>query len=308
MLTNRRGFTLIELLVVIAIIAILIALLLPAVQQAREAARRSQCKNNLKQIGLALHNYHDAHQCFPAGRFSMTLNIYFGHTTSTMILPFMDQSPLYNQMNLAANFNVRPNYDCASITRLPAFFCPSNPETDGVNWTGGTNPCAGADPNQDSARTHYEGIADSLTHGRRSASLPNGCLSLVMPNGDGMFYHNSKTRMGDVIDGTSNTLAFCEFIGRGPGTYHCCGWHAYSDGIGTVNGLNAPWRSTPNRQFPLTHDHYCGNPFSGPASYHTGGVHFVLGDGAVRFLSENISRTTLASLTTRAGNDIPGDF
>jgi prepilin-type N-terminal cleavage/methylation domain-containing protein len=304
----QSAFTLVELLVVIAIIGVLVALLLPAVQAARESARRMQCSNNLKQIGLALHNYHDVYKKFPSGRTSMAQAIFLGHTTSVMILPYMELGNLQNQMNLGLTFNVRPNYDCASITRLNAFLCPSNPEKEGVNWTGATNPCAGANPNEDSARTHYEGIADSLTHGRRSPSLPGGTQSLVMPNGDGMFFHNSDIRFNDVVDGTSNTLAFGEIIGRGKNTYHCCAWHAYSDGIGTINGLNAPWRSTPNRQLPLTHDNWTGDSFSGPASYHANGLFFVFADGSVHFLSQTIDRANLAALTTRNGGDVLGQF
>lgn len=129
-----------------------------------------------------------------------------------------------------------------------------------------------------------------------------------MPNGDGMFFHDSSIGFRDVIDGTSNTLCFGEIIGRGPGTNHCCAWHAYSDGIGTFNGLNAPWRSKPNRQLPLTHDMWGGNAFAGPASYHPGGVQFVLCDGAVIFLSQTINATTLAAVTTRQGSDVPGEF
>ena len=303
----RRAFTLVELLVVIAIIGILIALLLPAVQAARESARRSQCINNLKQIGVALHNYHGVYQKFPPGRTSMFQQIYLGHTTSTMILPYLEQNPLQNLMNLAFTFNVRPNYDCASLTKLPMFFCPSNSETDGVNWTSATNPCPGANANEDSARTHYEGIADSKTHGRRSPTLPGGNLSLVMPNGDGLFYHDSAVKFSDLGDGASNTLAFGEIIGRGPGTNHCCAWHAYSDGVGTINGLNAAWRSTPNRQFPLQHDNWGGNAFTGPASYHTGGVQFLMADGSGRFISQTISQATLAALSSRRGGDLPGE-
>ncbi len=301
-MNRKTGFTLIELLVVIAVIAILIALLLPAVQQAREAARISTCRNNLKQIGLALHNYHDQHQTFPSGRTAMNAAVFLGHTTSSMLLPLLDQKN--RKMDLSKTFNVSPNFDCAALVKYPIFLCPSNAETDGVNWTGATNPCAGSDPNQDSARTHYDPISHSLTHGRD----PNPGLSLVISNGDGVFYHNSKTRIGDIRDGTSSTLAFGEIIGRGPGTFHCCAWMAYSDGIGTVNGLNAAWRSTPGGVFPLTHDNWSGNAFSGPASYHKGGVIFLMADGAVRFLSQNISQTTLRSLTTRAGREVAGEF
>lgn len=297
---RRKAFTLIELLVVIAIIAILIALLLPAVQQAREAARRSTCKNNLKQIGLALHNYHDAHGAFPAGRYSSAGQIYLGHSTQTMLLPYIDQAPLYNSMDVSIGFNAAPNFGAASATVLPAFLCPSNPVTEGVNWTGGTNP-SHSDPNNDSARTHYVGISDSGT-GRR------GSLSLVVENGNGIIYHNSRTKIRDIIDGTSNTLAFCEIVSTGSGQYSCCAWHAYGDGIGTVNGINAPWRSNPGGTPPLTHDMWNGNAFSGPASYHEGGCHFAMADGAVRFLSENMSQIVLTGLTTRAGGEVIGEF
>ena len=150
----KRGFTLIELLVVIAIIAVLIALLLPAVQQAREAARRSQCKNNLKQLGLALHNYHGTFNVLPAGRYSLAGTTYLGHSTFTMLLPYFDQAPLYNSMNTSVGFNSAPNFGAPSLTILTGLLCPSNPVTDGVNWTGGTNP-ATTNSNNDSARTHY---------------------------------------------------------------------------------------------------------------------------------------------------------
>ncbi len=317
--SSRRAFTLVELLVVIAIIGVLVGLLLPAVQSAREAARRMQCGNNLKQIGLALHNYHDAYKKFPPGRTSMASAIFLGHTTSTMILPYLELGNVQNTMHLGLTFNhqwadnaaptqgggrVPGNFNCISLVKLPVFLCPSNPETDGMNWTGATNPCARSNPLEDSARTHYEGIADSATHGRRSPSLPGGTLSLVMPNGDGMFFHDSAVKFGDITDGTSNTLAFCEIIGRGPGTNHCCGWHSYSDGIGTINGINAPFRSTPNRAPPFTHDHWGGNAFSGPASYHPGGAHFVRGDGSVVFLSQTIDQVSLAGLSSRAKGEV----
>lgn len=301
MLRHRsRGFTLIELLVVIAIIAVLIALLLPAVQQAREAARRTQCRNNLKQIGLALHNYHGNFNVFPAGRYSLAGTTYLGHSTQTMLLPYFDQAPLYAQLNTNIGFNQAPNFAAPALTVLSGLLCPSNPVTEGVNWTGGQNP-ATTDPKNDSARTHYEAIADTGT-GRVVG------WSLVIPNGNGLIFHDSKVRIGDVTDGTTNTLAFGEIISKGPGTNDCCAWMAYADGIGTQNGINAPFRSTANGQPPFTHDMFDGNSFSGPASYHVGGCHFVMADGSVRFISQNLSQVTLLALTTRASGEVVGEF
>ena len=290
---RKRGFTLIELLVVIAIIAVLIALLLPAVQQAREAARRSQCKNNLKQIGLALHNYHDTHRVFPFGR-SASL----GTVAEVMLLPYIDQAPLYNKFNFSTGFNSSPNWD-VSLTVLPAYLCPSNPQTEGCNWTGGTNPAPGSNANEDSARTHYMPISDSGEGRPRSGSV-------VMTNGNGMFHFQSKIGTRDIIDGTSNTVAFCEIIGQGPGRYDGVAWACYSDGIGVANGINAPWKSAVG--LPLAHTTWDAGTFSGPASYHEGGCHFVFADGAVRFLSENMNLGTLQALATVAKMDIPGEF
>jgi prepilin-type N-terminal cleavage/methylation domain-containing protein len=301
MRTRRSGFTLIELLVVIAIIAILIALLLPAVQQAREAARRTQCKNNMKQIGLALHNYHDVFGVFPMGRNSLKTTEYHGHSCHTRLLPYIDQTALYNVMNLNASFVDQPNWNTPELTLISAYLCPSNPVTEGVDWTGSTNPAPGADPKQDSARTHYEPISDS-GRGR------NPALSLVVANGNGLIFHDSKKSTRDVIDGTSNTLAFCEIVSNGPGTFSCCSWAAYADGIGTVNGINAPFRSTAGGVPPLGAEMFGGNAFSGPASHHVGGAHFTLADGSVRFLSQNMSQATLTAITTIFGGEVVGEF
>ena len=221
-----------------------------------------------------------------------TASDYLGHSTQTMLLPYIDQASIYNKMNFTLGFNSGVNFDMGQNV-LSAFLCPSNPTTEGVDYTGGN-------PGPDAARTHYEGISDSGT-GRRGSS------SIVVSDGDGLFFWNSKVKIRDIIDGSSNTLAFCEVVSQGAGKYAPPAWIAYGDGIGTVNGINAPWQ-TNNGQLPLTHNMYNGDAFSGPASFHEGGCHFTLADGSVRFLSENMSQTVLSNLTTRAGSEVVGEF
>ena len=293
--TARKGFTLIELLVVIAIIAILIALLLPAVQQARESARRSTCKNNLKQIGLALHNYHDSHNIFPFGR-SYTDNStaapqnFGSQMCATMLLPFLDQTNVYNQFNFLTAFNAAPNA-AATQQKINVFLCPSNPQNEGLNWTGAGGP-------DDSWGSHYQPVA----HSGRDGNPARDGQDAVGFNKDGMFYRNSKTKFRDVLDGTSNTLAFAETVGDAPGSHEIFAWGSYGGGgIGVRSGINA--------NFPLLSGwDWNGDDFTGPGSYHTGGCHFLMGDGAVRFISENIDLGTLQDLTTRAGAEVVGEF
>lgn len=315
----HAGFTLIELLVVIAIIAILIALLLPAVQQAREAARRTQCKNNLKQIGLALHNYHDAFKVFPFGRGSDWQWNAGGHMCLAMLLPYIDQGTLYNQfnftwggwrkgMNNPTGNDTTPESNWAVTTKqVHVYYCPSNPLDGWISWTGGCQEVAPS-CNDDSAATHYMPIAHSGSDGvaARSGRSPSSVDGPpVTEKKDGMFYLNSKTRIRDIIDGTSSTLAFGEHVGNIANSGRAQhGWGAYGGGIGVQNGINANWRSTP----PLSGWAYNDTAFTGPGSFHVGGCHFLMADGAVRFLSENIHQGTLAGLASIAGGEVVGEF
>jgi prepilin-type N-terminal cleavage/methylation domain-containing protein len=245
-MNRRRGFTLIELLVVIAIIAILVSLLLPAVQQAREAARRSQCKNNLKQIGLALHNYHGTHSVFPAGYFSYATSTGSGPSTANidpltwdaapgwgwgaLLLPFLDGATLSGELDFDEPVWAATN-NAAIRTKLPVFLCPSASGGDDSFEVrdGSGNPLVIGGNTVALGRSHYV-----ASHGQESCwgecgSSPAGVIftdiytsatTSVTINGnaaavaDGPFYRNSQTKMRDVIDGLSNTIFIGEHSSR----------------------------------------------------------------------------------------------
>ncbi|MCA9086560.1 MAG: DUF1559 domain-containing protein [Planctomycetaceae bacterium] len=285
--THRRAFTLIELLVVIAIIAILIALLLTAVQQAREAARRTQCKNNLKQIGLALHNYHDIHRVFPS---SSTRSSRFPADDSAwawgvMILPQLDQAPLFSQLAPNNPLSFREALGDATkyslmLTVLPGYLCPSSSAPQ-------TNPQRRMDPmtlNLEIATSNYVG-----SQGVRS----NG-------NAQGVLFGNSSIRIRDITDGTSNTFlagerAYGDVSGNGLAAASV--WAGATDS--TACGLSLPTDCTIALHAPTRNQLQTGlqlnhlpavlpeswMPFS---SRHVGGAQFTMCDGAVRFVSESV--------------------
>lgn len=316
----RKAFTLIELLVVIAIIAILIALLLPAVQQAREAARRTQCKNNLKQMGLALHNYHDTYLVFPYGGLGYgTPGRYYGNWKH-FILPYIDQAPLYNQFapyfGWPGSVYTTLNSTLATQHVLPlaAFYCPS--ETgDQV----GNIPASGSWPGETmcpttASRSSYVGSAGAVNAGYCASSLCNGtncpCASnsahfVALNTGDPLagIFAQSATKVGirQVKDGTSNTLLAGEVTQAQPSTTSGLGakWQCIFGvwGCGsTVTGINWSGRTTPYQSS------------EGFASYHTGGAQFLMCDGTVRFISENINLFTFTALGTYAGGETVGEF
>ena len=294
--TKRRGFTLIELLVVIAIIAILVALLLPAVQQAREAARRSSCKNNMKQIGLALHNYHDVHTTFPPGYISVD-PVNTGSTEpglyswGAFILPYVEQAPLYDLLNVG-NVRLQDNLAIPAIrsalqTPISVFSCPSDTGPGTNNWvlaatnynrnlTDGTN---NAIPIAKSNYVMVSGSYNSTTPAVNPASYGS-------PNGIGG--QNSKTKFRDITDGTSSTLAIGErawkvgtlVVGAG----NAIGFSASNSNIknGGTALLGLAYNGINQNVINLNHQ------TRGFHSPHVGGAHFVLCDGSVRFLSENI--------------------
>lgn len=290
-----RGFTLIELLVVIAIIAVLIALLLPAVQQAREAARRTQCRNNLKQIGLALHNYHDISNSLPPGWVGITngvSDIYGmnGWGWASRILPQIDQGPLYNQLN----FNLKmesPTNETARLTALTAFRCPSD-VAPGTTWT-----------IQDGGGVDLVKLPVGNYVGVFGTSDIDDCVGV--PNspcmGEGAFFQNSRVQFRDFTDGLSNSIIVGEHKTRRDSGFN---WTSTWAGV-VANGDDAIVRilgtcdHTPNS--PANHI----DDFS---SYHVGGAHFVLGDGSVRFINTNIDLGVYQHLATRAAGDIVGEF
>ena len=312
---RARGFTLIELLVVIAIIAVLIALLLPAVQQAREAARRTQCKNNLKQIGLALQNYESTHLVFPPGRVGYPMVF----SVQCHILPYIDGGSLYNLVN----FNLAPTFgvpsspmtvnEIAVRTRIPSYLCPSD---------------SGSVPGSDFGPTNYAACTGSGFG--PAASIKTG---------DGVMYNASSVRFRDVTDGLSNTVCFSEStlgVGGNPSTaggtkptfevLELSGASvttaaACVPGNGTWSGLRgAKWMNGHfgdtlyNHYWPpnsLISDYGNGSHNYGltaARSKHTGGVHVVLCDGSVRFVNENIFLGTWTGLATRAGGEVTGEF
>ncbi|WP_299467500.1 DUF1559 domain-containing protein [uncultured Gimesia sp.] len=291
------GFTLIELLVVIAVIAILIALLLPAVQQAREAARRSQCKNNLKQYGLALHNYHDTHQILPPGSLRGT-GLAWGFVAH--LLPFIDQANVYATIDFeqtdCAQFILNQQAaglpDPSSIL-LPIVTCPSDPNSQVQLLSGPTGPTPNSYNTGRLYPSDYLGVSGSKESS--SGMCPfNGIL-----NGDGILYTKSRTRFGDVTDGLSTTFLVGE---RGiPADWGwgwpICGGTECEQYISAERGLAPPDLPPDTNQSILSF-----------WSWHTGGTHFLMGDGAVRFLSTSIDYPTLLSLSTRSNGEVVGEF
>ena len=274
----HKGFTLIELLVVIAIIAVLIALLLPAVQQAREAARRTQCRNNLHQIGLALHNYHDTHSCFPPGVVSGTVTCQY-HSWMTMILPFVDESALYNAYNfdtINSDYYSKCATDAgenATVVQslLAQYACPSD-----------TEPYVLCD----ARTTNY--VGNFGTNKNNSSSSDPG-------TGKGLFWLNSIVRLRDIRDGSSQSIA----VGEAQS-----GVRAINHGPTWANGKSSNVLGT---TYSPMNDTTSSNNLYSFVSRHEGGAFFLFVDGQVRFLSENIDMATYRALSTIAGNEIVDD-
>ncbi|QDT36909.1 DUF1559 domain-containing protein [Stratiformator vulcanicus] len=338
---SRVGFTLIELLVVIAIIAILIALLLPAVQQAREAARRSQCKNNLKQMALAMHNYHATHSVLPLTSFNLGSNPapgtrHTGFSPQAQILPYLEQANLYDLIDFdepllnvalppwATNLNTV--HEVAARTRVDTFLCPSDPAQvlfdDGGTLYAGHNYMVNLGSGR--VRSYYDSAPDP-------ADL---C--------DGLFYRGSRIKFRDITDGLSNTVLLAETtggakVGSIPGATAVTDvrtqmkrvdsdppggpladdlWALPFDsadgrrGGSWIRGLGYFVYVTgfrgPNSPEPDVANH--GNGLVTPRSYHTGGANLALADGSVRFVSDSVDLETFRNAFARDDGQVMGEF
>lgn len=337
-MTGRKGFTLIELLVVIAIIAILIALLLPAVQQAREAARRTQCKNNLKQIGLALHNYESAYTTFPMG--DCSVNYGAGDVPQASVhaylLPFLDGANNYNTFDLNYQVNGNTRNAQARIQHIPTYHCPSDP---GAN----RNLVAGI---IDAASANY--MQSLGSHANHAGYLVSG-TALPRTADHGPFFRNSKVQIRDFVDGTSNTAVFAE-IKKGPNSQNgslevvpagspndfsvatrvtstwtgndllyppaecenraTSAWMyrglQYFRGLLVATYYNHTLTPNARRRDCITSGLYQGHMAA--RSYHVGGVHALLGDGAVRFVSDNVDGEVWRAVGTTNRGEVVGEF
>ncbi|WP_040351487.1 DUF1559 domain-containing protein [Blastopirellula marina] len=332
---RRNGFTLVELLVVIAIIGVLIALLLPAVQQAREAARRMQCTNNLKQLGLAFHNYHSTLGCFPFGwNISADLNI---QGWSLQLLPYLEQAALndkYDPRAPAFNEAAAAGFNAAAVTGnleviqtpLNAFMCPSaaaevlsdyNVPEDALEtglppveltWTAARGDY--------SATAGIRGAYASLAYGANPPPSRSGVLWETVPGG-----RTSCPRVADVVDGTSNTFMVGERLG-GPSVYKLrkidatlTTTYGGTQGGGwgdALHGDHWPQGSLYDGSLGTNGGACIINCSNGRGvgffSFHPGGANFLMCDGSVRFIPSTIEGFTFAALMTAAGGEVPGDF
>lgn len=339
----KQGFTLIELLVVIAIIAVLIALLLPAVQQAREAARRTQCRNNMKQQGLALMNYESTHKVFPPARIDLSgLSYvpggYYQASWTQMVLPYLDQAPLYQSYNFNLTWSDPANLPVTTVT-IPAFLCPSAPAQrqvpaatvkDGVgNFYPTSTPYGFCDYGSMNAVRPAYFLSNGLPVPPLSTATNTASpASATKYEWDGGLKKGAATPIAAITDGTSNTIMCVEDSGR-PQIYALSkattattkdgwGWADIQAGY-SLDGATADASivgksscTVPSGPCTLT---TVAAPYginilndSEMYAFHVGGAHVLMCDGSVRFISANIAASTLGALATRSAGDIAGEF
>jgi len=330
--TSRLAFTLVELLVVIAIIGILVGLLLPAVQAAREAARRMQCSNNLKQLGLALHNYHGAFNVFPLGvtprnsnpntehRPGVLMGLGNGWGWNSMVLPYLEAGNVYNRFNFEQPFDNTSNLSLETVMPTPAYWCPSATVTHA-----NSKPVFSYDEINGVRipTTHYYGVMGPINlNASNNYTGPHPFrLSQAGTNWDGfatggILHYLSRTKMGSITDGSSNTALVGELSWNG----NIDGYRNWAMGTrsnfagsakNVVFGINeVPFTDDPAS---LAGTKYAGFPYRilGGISFgsnHFGGAQFAIGDGSVRFISQSIDLRLYKELASMAGGEVLGEF
>lgn len=321
-LRNRSGFTLLELMVVIAIIALLLAVVLPAVQQAREAARRIQCRNNLKQIGLALHTYHDHASSFPPGG----QKNFTGANWRVALLPELDQGPAFNAIDFSLGFWAHSNpQPILSDIRVPVYQCPSSP-------FGVTNP-TDLPLAHDHQVMDYVGVSGATPDpaGRQEVCTADNAVNGGTYCNNGMLTIYRALRIQDALDGTSHTLIVGEQSGQVNGGENSAnplgGWHGWVQNSGdnvaaegalnSVTAVNGYLGGMTTIRHPINAFWKSGAASGADTAYevntllnafHSGGIHGLMVDGSVRFLSESISMETLRRLAVRDDRMSLGDF
>ncbi|RUL87655.1 DUF1559 domain-containing protein [Tautonia sociabilis] len=318
-----KGFTLIELLVVIAIIGVLIALLLPAVQAAREAARRAQCSNNLKQLGIAMHNYHDVIGSFPTLLWALPGNNNLPNNTFRasffqMLLPYLEQTNIYNAINFDVPFARGPDNGMINLTALTTqiavYQCPTDPgppQTSYHRWDSGVGPSGSNGQAPLGPKLSYFVNAGDNTTGpsNNTSPWPFQSLPSVRNNafGNGTTCTGIVCRQGgtwgirDIRDGTSNTFAIGESL------YESCNWYSWPNPNGNYAFTSVPinWKITIFENVGYGDGtgrlHNSGNwvPCFGFRSEHAGIVQFLFADGRVSSIRETINRDTYRALSTR---------